>query len=342
MNVTLQTKFQDAYMSQEGPTLIPDVRADPIMQKSKFVRREGIRSTVVYPLRAKGERLGLFFANYRTPTPPSKEELESIGLFADVAADVLHRVNLETKYNESQLKEERRRLLVWVSMVEDMWQHTLVQKASSIRNYAQTLLKWLDRRVRLAETTGSFRDMINEIDRLAADIANAPPRVPHESEMKSELVPIGPLLQEIVEREQRSMRLQGGPQYNIELQHKKLGGAQVFGYRRWLIYIFESLFQNAYTAMGRQGQITITCSKQKQWAEIRIRDTGKGVPRRLRDKLFKVPITGKRNHKGLGIGSLLVTTLVEENQGTIELEKPGPGNTTVLMRLPIARQAKKQ
>jgi len=54
-----------------------------------------------------------------------------------------------------------------------------------------------------------------------------------------------------------------------------------------------------------------------------------------------VQITGRRPHAGLGIGSLLVTTLVDENQGTIELEKPGPGDTTVLIRLPIDRQAKK-
>ena len=77
-------------------------------------------------------------------------------------------------------------------------------------------------------------------------------------------------------------------------------------------------------------------------AEIRIRDTGKGVPRRLRDKIFKVAITAESGHQGLGIGSLLVTTLIEENGGKIELEKPGPGDTTVLIRLPIGRQARKK
>jgi len=342
IHAPLRSIFKDVYMHTDGITVITDVGKDPLMRVSKFVQREGIRSTVVCPLRAEGESLGLLFGNYRTNTEPTREALDAFVLFADVAAHVLHRANLESKYNESQLKEERRRLLVWVSMVEDMWQHTLVQKASAIRNYAYTLLKRLERHPHLPEPMATVPDILAEMERLAADIANAPPRVPHDSEMKSELVPIGPLLQEIAEREMRSIRLSGGPAHQIEVNVQALGGVQVHGYRRWLIYTFESLFQNAYAAMPRGGHISITGSKQTDWAEIRIRDTGKGVPRRLRDKIFKVAITGRRNHKGLGIGSLLVTTLVEENGGTIELEKPGPGDTTVLMRLPIGEQAKIQ
>jgi signal transduction histidine kinase len=187
----------------------------------------------------------------------------------------------------------------------------------------------------------SVREIIIEMDRLAVDIANAPPRVPNDSEMKAELVPIGSLLQEIAAREIQSIRLGGATAYQIEVDVRALGGLQVQCYRRWLIHTFESLFQNAYAAMPKGGQIRITGSRQKHWAEIRICDSGKGVPRHLRDKIFRVAITAKSGHKGLGIGSLLAKTLVEENGGTIELEKPGPGDTTVLIRLPSSRQAKK-
>jgi signal transduction histidine kinase len=158
--------------------------------------------------------------------------------------------------------------------------------------------------------------------------------------MKSELIPVAPLLLEIADRERYSLRLKGD-KHRIEADVKTLGGVQVLGYRRWLIFIFENLFQNAYAAMPRGGQILITGKKQKNWAEIRIRDTGRGIPKELRDKIFKERVTTKRKHKGLGIGSLLVTSLVEENQGTIELEKPGPRDTTVLIRLPINKQARK-
>ena len=340
--VTVGTRFEEEYMYKDHPTVIADVRADAFMKKSKFARREGICSTVVCPLRVDGESVGLLFANFRRPMKPSPEELNTYVLFADVAAHVLHRARLQSLFNESQQKEERNRLLVWVSMVHDLWQHTLVQKASAIRNYAQALLKALNRRARLQDTALDFQDWLQEIDGLAADIANAPPRVPHAKEMKKEPIPVGPFLKEIAERERRRLRLDGETRHRIDVHLKNLGGIQVDGYRRWLIYIFESLFMNSRTAMSaKPGQITVNACRQRQWVEIRIQDTGKGVPPGLRDKLFKVQITGRRPHAGLGIGSLLVTTLVDENQGTIELEKPGPGDTTVLIRLPIDRQAKK-
>jgi GAF domain-containing protein len=342
LNVTLRSKFADAYMQRNGPVVIADVRMNLLMRRSQFVRREGIRSTVVCPLRAEGESLGLLFGNYRQFTDPSQQDLKAFGLFADVAAHVLHRANLESKYNEIQLKEERHRLLVWISLVHDMWQHTLVQKASTIRNHTFTLLKRIERHPHLPTDMTAVSDIITEIDRLAGDIANAPPRVPHPSEMKNELVPIGPLLQDIAEREKSSLRLRGVTSYRVDVDVNDLGGLQVSGYRRLLIYTFESLFQNAYAAMPNGGQITVIGSKKKQWVEIRIRDSGRGVPSELQDKLFKVHIIGRNDHEGLGIGSLLAKTFVEENGGMIELEKPGPGDTTILIRLPSKRKAKKE
>jgi signal transduction histidine kinase len=116
----------------------------------------------------------------------------------------------------------------------------------------------------------------------------------------------------------------------------------VYGYRRWLIYMLESIFQNSYKAMPKEGKITVVGTKQRQGIEIRIQDTGKGVPRRLQNIIFKQAVTGKRTHRGLGIGSVLATTLMEEAGGTIALEKPGPGDTTVLLWLPVAKQAKQK
>jgi GAF domain-containing protein len=342
MAVTPRSKFEELYMHQNGPVVVTDVRSDPFMKTSKFVRRERIRSTVVYPLWAEGESLGLIFANYRQPKKPTLEELKTLGLIADVTGLVLHRAQLKSEVNEIQQKEERRRLLVWVSMVEDMWQHTLVLKASSIRNNAYALLRRLQHHPRLPAAMESVPDILADMYQQAGDIANAPPRVPLESEMTKELIPIGALLMEFAERERTSNRLRGDTIHNIDVELKKLGGVQVYGYRRWLIYAFESIFQNAYKAMPKGGQIIIRACRQRQWVEIRIQDTGKGVPRNLREQIFKQPMTGKRKHSGLGIGSVLATTLMEETGGSIELEKPGPGDTTVLLRLPIAKQAKKK
>jgi GAF domain-containing protein len=342
VNGVLRPAFEQKYMHQEGLTVIADLRKDPLMRASIFVRDEGLRSVMVYPLRAEGKTLGLMFGNYRELTHPSPEEQDAFILFANVAAHVLQRSIFEADYNERQMRDERRKLLVWVSMFEDMWQHTLVQKASSIRILSGTLRGQLRRHPRVPLDIDALHATIEEMDRLALDIASAPPRVPRESEMLQELIPIGSLLQGFAARELRSNHLRNDHRHSIEVNVSKLGGAQVYGYRRWLIYTLESIFQNSYKAMPKQGTITVVGTKQRQWVEIRIQDTGKGVPRRLQDIIFKQAVTGKRTHSGLGIGSVLATTLMEETGGSIALEKPGPADTTVLLRLPVAKQAKRR
>jgi signal transduction histidine kinase len=67
---------------------------------------------------------------------------------------------------------------------------------------------------------------------------------------------------------------------------------------------------------------------------VRIQDTGVGVPREVQPRLFRELVNKGEDEVGLGVGSLLAANIVEEHEGTIELESPGPGDTTVLIRLP--------
>jgi signal transduction histidine kinase len=157
--------------------------------------------------------------------------------------------------------------------------------------------------------------------------------------MRQEYVPLAPLLMEVAERARKSSSLLYSNSSQIDADVDRLGGIQVRGYRRWLIYMLEAVLQNANHALPRQGgMVTITGSKNQQWAEIRIRDNGNGVPETIRSKLFKNMIPRRQDRNGLGIGSLLAATIVEEHQGSIELEKPGPSDTTILIRLPIAKR----
>ena len=52
-------------------------------------------------------------------------------------------------------------------------------------------------------------------------------------------------------------------------------------------------------------------------------------------KLFKELIPKQSQQQGMGIGGLLAATIVEDHEGTIELEHSSPGSTTVLVRLPL-------
>ena len=69
-------------------------------------------------------------------------------------------------------------------------------------------------------------------------------------------------------------------------------------------------------------------------AEIRVSDTGPGIPPELRDKIFRLYFTTKK--EGSGIGLAMTFRIVQLHDGTIDFtSEPGKG-TTFLIRLPMA------
>ncbi|MEK7866199.1 MAG: ATP-binding protein, partial [Planctomycetota bacterium] len=83
---------------------------------------------------------------------------------------------------------------------------------------------------------------------------------------------------------------------------------------------------------GRRGG-RIEQAAARPWVELRIRDTGPGLPEEVREKIFQPYITTKPN--GTGLGLAIVKKSVDDAGGTITLESaPGRG-TTVRVRIPF-------
>ena len=87
----------------------------------------------------------------------------------------------------------------------------------------------------------------------------------------------------------------------------------------------------------KKGTITVTTRSIDGWAEIRIQDTGPGIPEKIRTKIFDPFFTTKDPGKGTGQGLALVhAVIVEKHKGTIQVEtEPGKG-TTFIVRVPLA------
>jgi signal transduction histidine kinase len=181
-------------------------------------------------------------------------------------------------------------------------------------------------------------DILSKIDSQAKEIQNAPPRIPEKWELEQELIPLASLIEGVCEDAKTTAALRAGPKILIQREVGGLDGAQVWGYRRWLIYLMEALFQNARRSMPEGGTILVYARRLGKWAEVRIQDTGTGVPEEYQYTLFKGQIRKKPGELGMGIGSLLARMIAEEHGGEIELEKPGPRDTTVLIRLPLSEE----
>jgi signal transduction histidine kinase len=91
---------------------------------------------------------------------------------------------------------------------------------------------------------------------------------------------------------------------------------------------------------GEKGVITVRTRQKGDWAEIRVKDTGTGIPEAIRPHVFDPFFTTKEVGHGTGQGLAIAHSIVEEKHGgTISFETETGRGTTFIIRLPIAGQS---
>lgn len=336
---TIPREFKNRFMDQPRYTVIPNNQVDHPFNPEGFIKREGIVSTVVFPLRMKDNPLGLLFANSRTQPVIPQQLIDSLSLFADFAALALDDSSLQSELSDRNTTLKRSMFLIWVSMIEDTWRHDLVQRAATILNLGASLERLMESSFPLPRVMGPVQGMIEKINKAAHDIANAPPRVPDSWETEPDLIPIASLIKEVSRRELTPSQEGSLPPVQVEFQLDDLGGISVRGYRRWLIYALEALLTNSCKAMPEGGTITFCGERVEKFIEVRLQDTGDGIPEEIRSRLFRDLIPPKDDKKGMGIGAQLVAAIIELHGGNVSIDKPGPGDTTILVRLPYIKES---
>ena len=94
-----------------------------------------------------------------------------------------------------------------------------------------------------------------------------------------------------------------------------------------------------------KGKISLSTRRDDAWVEIRISDTGKGIPVEVRSKIFDLFFTTKEVGKGTGQGlAISYAAVVERHHGSIAFDTEVGQGTTFIIRLPIeyAGDASKQ
>lgn len=89
---------------------------------------------------------------------------------------------------------------------------------------------------------------------------------------------------------------------------------------------------------GREGKgtITISTTRDGEWAELRISDTGTGIPATVLDKIFDPFFTTKDVGKGTGQGLAIAHSIVvDKHGGTIEILSEVGKGATFVVRLPL-------
>jgi hypothetical protein len=149
-------------------------------------------------------------------------------------------------------------------------------------------------------------------------------------ELNLATVPLDGLVGEIVELARPQAE---ASQIRVEVQ-PRAEGVEVRIDRDLFKQAVLNVVVNAMQAMPDGGELRFESSANAEAAEIRISDTGSGIPAELRDKIFRLYFTTRK--EGSGIGLAMTFRIVQLHDGTIDFtSEPGKG-TTFLIRLPVA------
>jgi signal transduction histidine kinase len=93
------------------------------------------------------------------------------------------------------------------------------------------------------------------------------------------------------------------------------------------------LISNAYQSMPEGGKLTISTKLETNDVAISVADTGCGISPENMNKLFEPLFTTKA--KGIGLGLAVSKSLIESNEGTIEVESEENKGSIFTVRLPV-------
>jgi len=118
--------------------------------------------------------------------------------------------------------------------------------------------------------------------------------------------------------------------------HRDFGDIpRTLGHPQQLNQVFMNLLVNAAQAIKEKGEIRISTRAENGCIEIKIADTGVGIPPENIPKLFDPFFTTKEVGKGTGLGLHVSYSIVEKHDGTISVESEVGVGTTFTVRIPI-------
>ena len=99
---------------------------------------------------------------------------------------------------------------------------------------------------------------------------------------------------------------------------------------------FANLLDNALKYTSDSGNVRLTCAVESGCVNVRVRDTGMGIPPNEQPRIWERLYRGdkSRSQRGLGLGLSLVKAIVEAHHGTISVQsQPGEGSEFIV-RIP--------
>ena len=107
--------------------------------------------------------------------------------------------------------------------------------------------------------------------------------------------------------------------------------------KRAVANLVDNAAESLQGSMVREIEISTALVGSRDAVEITVADTGHGVTRELKEKLFLPYFSTKK--RGTGLGLAIVSRVVEDHRGSIRVEENHPVGTRFIVELPVVPEA---
>ena len=325
-----------------APELVGDI-PDPLLEAVaqdeehlRILRALGVTSYMAVPLIARGQTLGaIAFGAAGSGRRFGRDDLT-------VAEELAHRAALAADNACHYEAEGRARAAAEAaSRAKDAFLATV---SHELRTPLSPILAWsrMLRQGTLGEEKA--RRALEAIERcarsqaqLVEDLLDVSRIITGKLRLDVRPVPLAPVVQAAVEVVRPAAEAKG-----LELQvvlDAEFG--TVTGDPERLKQVVWNLASNAVKFTPTGGQVEVRLARVDGRVEIRVSDTGQGIPPDFLPQIFQrfeqADSTSTRAHGGLGLGLAIVRHIVELHGGTVHAESPGEGQGAVFtVALPLA------
>jgi len=278
-----------------------------------------------------GERVLGVIATYH-PTRDyvySGDDLEILQAMANQAAIVLDNARLYEEMHRLQDEIVATKQLATLGTAMAALQHRINNTFNIIVPNVMRLRKRVDM------TDGTIVEILNTIERNARYTSNIIARIQEPlREIEVQDVDVNAVLSDVVDKVREQW--QADPACStvevvldlddsIPLIQAPIGQ---------IAEVFRNLVDNAYRAMKRGGQLTVTSRYTDGTTWVKVQDTGCGISPAVQKRLFVKPVPSREPGGGVGLGLWLSRLILQSIGGDVKIETTGPAGTTMLVQIP--------
>ncbi|MEO8450553.1 MAG: ATP-binding protein [Gemmatimonadota bacterium] len=291
------------------------------------------------PIRLRGAILDVSDQKLAHQQLMQSQKIEAIG---QLAAGIAHEINTPAQYVSDNLHFLQQSLVEVGTVVEAMEHLRAAVRGTGV---ATAALEALDAAIEVVDVPYLRREMpraaqqaVEGVDRVT-EIVRAMKDFAHPGETARTQVDVNSALENtcIVSRNEWKYVADLVTDFEPDLPPVPCHPGE-------LQQVFLNLIINAAQAIGgtgagnpgAKGTITISTLRRDEWVEVRVTDTGPGIPEAIRARIFEPFFTTKPAGKGTGQGlSLARDIVVKRHGGLLSFETAIGVGTTFVVRMPF-------